>query len=109
MHQCDISPTQDMVSALLAMLGDSRPLVRSITCWVLSRYSQWIVTRAQADASAPANGAAGGTAQFEAVLQALLTHVTDRNRKVQEAACSALATLEEAAGGHITPYVKVGV
>ena len=98
---------QDMVSTLLSMLSDPRPLVRSITCWALSRYSHWIVTRAQADASAPANGAAGGAGQFEAVLQALLAHVTDRNRKVQEAACSALATLEEAAGGHMVPYVKV--
>ena len=36
-------------------------------------------------------------------LQGLLTKVRDGNRHVQEAACSALATLEEAAGLDILP------
>lgn len=35
--------------------------------------------------------------------QGLLTRVRDPNRHVQEAACSALATLEEAAGGELLP------
>jgi len=35
--------------------------------------------------------------------QGLLGRVRDRNRQVQEAACSALATLEEAAGGLLAP------
>ncbi len=94
------------------MLNDTRPLVRSITCWALSRYSHWLVERARADAhanaaGAHANGATGGGAQLDAVLQALLSHVMDRNRKVQEAACSALATVEEAAGAELTPRIKV--
>jgi transportin-1 len=37
------------------------------------------------------------------VSQGLLTRVQDANRHVQEAACSALATLEEAAGGELLP------
>ena len=28
---------------MLPMLLDARPLVRSISCWALSRYSYWIV------------------------------------------------------------------
>ncbi len=36
-------------------------------------------------------------------VQGLLTRVRDNNRHVQEAACSALATLEEAAGGELLP------
>ena len=35
--------------------------------------------------------------------QGLLGRVRDHNRQVQEAACSALATLEEAAGGVLVP------
>jgi len=35
--------------------------------------------------------------------QGLLGRVRDRNWQVQEAACSALATLEEAAGGLLAP------
>ena len=36
----------DMVGMLLPKLRDPRPLVRSITCWALSRYSHWIVQAA---------------------------------------------------------------
>lgn len=28
---------------LIGCLSDDRPLIRSITCWTLSRYSHWIV------------------------------------------------------------------
>lgn len=37
----------EMVSALLPLLADTRPLVRSITCWALSRYSHWLVQAAE--------------------------------------------------------------
>ena len=37
------------------------------------------------------------------LLQGLLTRVGDGNRHVQEAACSALATLEESAGPELLP------
>jgi hypothetical protein len=32
-----------MVLFLLPMLEDKQPLVRSITCWTLSRYSRWVL------------------------------------------------------------------
>lgn len=37
----------DMLGMLLPKLGDARPLVRSITCWGLSRYSHWLVQAAE--------------------------------------------------------------
>lgn len=80
-----------LVSMLLPRLEDPRPLVRSISCWALSRYAQWIVERCS-DPQADANAA---QAQLDEVLQGLLRHVLDHNKHVQEAACSALATLEE--------------
>lgn len=33
----------ELVSMLAPQLQDLRPLVRSITCWTLSRYSSWLV------------------------------------------------------------------
>lgn len=32
-----------LVSFLLTQLHDKQPLIRSITCWTLGRYSAWIV------------------------------------------------------------------
>lgn len=33
----------ELVSMLAPQLQDARPVVRSITCWTLSRYSSWLV------------------------------------------------------------------
>jgi hypothetical protein len=34
-----------LVSFLISSLSDRKALVRSITCWTLSRYSHWIVSQ----------------------------------------------------------------
>lgn len=49
------------VGVLLPKLLDGRPLVRSITCWALSRYSHWVV-----QAGAEHNGP--GQQQFDTVI-----------------------------------------
>ena len=33
---------EQMVAFLLPLLDDPRPLVRSISCWTLSRYARWL-------------------------------------------------------------------
>lgn len=38
-----LSHLSEMVAIMLPMLLDARPLVRSISCWALSRYSYWVV------------------------------------------------------------------
>jgi hypothetical protein len=76
-----------IVAFLVPLLEDKRSLVRSITCWTLSRYSKWIV---QAIAQVTE-----GQVQFDTVLTVLLRRILDSNKRVQEAACSAFATLEE--------------
>lgn len=81
-----------IVSFLVPMLEDSRPLVRSITCWTLSRYSRWIVESVQTP---------DGQVQFDIVLTGLLKRILDPNKRVQEAACSAFATLEEEAADEL--------
>lgn len=84
---------EGMINIMLPKVADARPLVRSISCWALSRYAHWLASRAQQPGS--------GAAQLDEVLRAILTGVLDRNRHVQEAACSSLATLEEAAGAQL--------
>ena len=33
----------ELIPYLISCLGDKKALVRSITCWTLSRYAHWVV------------------------------------------------------------------
>jgi len=78
---------------LFQCLKDTQPLVRSITCWTLGRYTSWVVDKRE-----PAK-------YLEPLMTELLQRVLDTNKKVQDAACSAFATLEEEAQGELIPYL----
>lgn len=71
--------------------------VRSITCWTLSRYAHWIVVQSQQN---------GHEAYLKPLMTELLKRVLDSNKRVQEAACSAFATLEEEACTELVPYLQ---
>ncbi|VDQ14145.1 unnamed protein product [Trichobilharzia regenti] len=73
---------------LIGCLSDDRPLIRSITCWTLSRYSHWIKS-------------------FQLHFLQLLKRILDCNKRVQEAACSAFATLEEEACTDLVPHLDI--
>ncbi|KAL3914104.1 MAG: hypothetical protein SGPRY_007740 [Prymnesium sp.] len=75
-------------------LNEPKPLIRSITCWTLSRYSKWIVSQQQQNV------------YLRPMMQELLKRVLDHNKKVQEAACSAFASLEEDAQLLLVPYLE---
>mmetsp|Transcript_21721 Transcript_21721/g.47478 ORF Transcript_21721/g.47478 Transcript_21721/m.47478 type:complete len:916 (+) Transcript_21721:105-2852(+) len=97
-----------MISMLLPKLSDPRPMVRIISCWALSRYSHWLLTGTHPTLDAtgqPAGQSAAGHAALPSVVQGLLTCVLDHNKFVQEAACSALAQLEETAGNEECPQL----
>ena len=84
---------------LLSLLKDPKPLVRQITCWTLGRYSRW------ASELPPEQR----VQFFEPLMQGLLSTVLDKNKRVQEAGCSAFANLEEQAadvGPVLLPYVE---
>lgn len=87
-----------LVQMLSTLVDDPRPLVRSIACWTLSRFSRWICDAARGGEGNDPTIAAQGSAQLDHVLSVLLRRVLDGNKRVQEAACSAIATLEEEAG-----------
>ncbi|TPP57477.1 Transportin-2 [Fasciola gigantica] len=79
---------------LIGCLSDERPLIRSITCWTLSRYSHWIVGQPHEQ-------------YFKPLMMELLKRILDSNKRVQEAACSAFATLEEEACTDLVPHLGV--
>ncbi|XP_026739177.1 transportin-1 isoform X1 [Trichoplusia ni] len=82
----------DLVPYLVCCMGERKALVRAITCWTLSRYSHWIVSQSH-------------DLYLRPVMTELLKCVLDNNKRVQEAACSAFATLEEEACTELVPYL----
>eukprot|EP00850_Spirogloea_muscicola_P004833 SM000021S06466 [mRNA] locus=s21:568140:575673:+ [translate_table: standard] len=87
-----------IVTFLLPLLEDKHPLVRSITCWTLSRYAKFIIQGEQQ---------VGSQRQFDSLLSGILKRILDPNKCVQEAACSAFATLEEEAGDQLIPRLQL--
>ncbi|KAM7479471.1 hypothetical protein LguiA_027684 [Lonicera macranthoides] len=88
----------EIVAFLIPLLDDKFPLIRSISCWTLSRFSKFIVEGI---------GHREGHAQFDKVLMGLLRRILDDNKRVQEAACSAFATLEEEAAEELSPRLEI--
>ncbi|XP_022970935.1 transportin-1-like [Cucurbita maxima] len=86
-----------IVTFLIPLLDDKFPLIRSISCWTLSRFSKFIVQGIENQK---------GYEQFDKVLMGLLRRLLDNNKRVQEAACSAFATLEEEAAEELAPHLE---
>ncbi|RDX49351.1 ARM repeat-containing protein [Lentinus brumalis] len=86
-----------LVPYLINTLNDPKPLVRSITCWTLGRYASWCTQPISEEHK---------NQFFVPTLEGLLRMVLDNNKRVQEAGCSAFATLEEDAGPELAPYLE---
>ncbi|XP_071494400.1 transportin-1-like [Diadema antillarum] len=84
----------ELVPFLIDSLSAKKALVRSITCWTLSRYSHWVINQPH-------------HLYFQRLMSELLKRILDSNKRVQEAACSAFATLEEEACTELVPYLPV--
>ena len=85
----------ELVPYLISLLDDAQPVVRQITCWCLGRYSEWASHLANPSEKAQ---------YFEPMMEGILHRMLDRNKKVQEAAASAFATLEEKSDANLIPY-----
>lgn len=85
-----------VLELLLKLCQAPKPLLRSISCWCTARFSQWICHEQTQNREQV----------LRSVLQALLQRVLDPNKRVQEAACSAFATLEEEARSQLVPYLE---
>ncbi|KAL8292224.1 hypothetical protein RQP46_001690 [Phenoliferia psychrophenolica] len=86
-----------LMGLLINSLADPKPLVRSITCWTIGRYSSWTIK----DGATPEHKAQF----FIPAMEGLLKMCLDNNKRVQEAGCSAFATLEEEAGEELVPFL----
>ena len=87
----------ELIPYLIQSLNDEEPVVRQITCWCLSRYSEWAAYLPE-----PTDV----QKYFEPMMQGLLERMLDKNKKVQEAGASSFASLEEKAGPKLKPYVE---
>ncbi|GAA6005721.1 hypothetical protein JCM10207_005309 [Rhodosporidiobolus poonsookiae] len=86
-----------LMNFLINSLNDSKPLVRSIACWTIGRYSSWTIKE---DATPEHK-----QQFFVPAMEGLLKMCLDNNKRVQEAGCSAFATLEEEAGAELEPFL----
>ncbi|KAI5479391.1 importin beta-2 subunit [Pseudohyphozyma bogoriensis] len=86
-----------LMGILINSLSDPKPLVRSITCWTIGRYSSWTI---KVDATLEHK-----QQYFVPAMEGLLKMCLDNNKRVQEAGCSAFATLEEEAGAELEPFL----
>eukprot|EP01125_Pyxidicula_operculata_P014111 TRINITY_DN4689_c0_g1_i2.p1 TRINITY_DN4689_c0_g1~~TRINITY_DN4689_c0_g1_i2.p1 ORF type:complete len:710 (-),score=140.77 TRINITY_DN4689_c0_g1_i2:664-2793(-) len=83
-----------IVPYLFDMLNDQQFLLRSISCWVLSRYTRWIYDQHDRES------------YLNRLIRDLINRMKDKNKKVQKTATSALATVVESIGTHIAPYLE---
>ncbi|OQR92594.1 transportin [Thraustotheca clavata] len=78
---------------LLQLMDDPAPYIRSITCWTLGRYANWAVSMNDHEHI------------LRPLIETMLKRISDPNKKVQQAACSAFCTLEEEALDELVPYL----
>lgn len=87
----------ELVPYLISLLTDRIPVVRQITCWCLGRYSEWA-----SHLQDPADKARF----FEPMMDGILKRMLDNTKRVQEAAASSFANLEEKADANLIPYCE---
>ncbi|KAL8971126.1 MAG: hypothetical protein Q9183_001204 [Haloplaca sp. 2 TL-2023] len=85
----------DLIPFLLSLLEDREPVIRLITCWALGRYSSW---------ASHLHDPGDRKRYFEPMMEGILQKMLDKNKRVQEAAASAFANLEETAKKTLEPY-----
>lgn len=85
----------ELIPYLISLLNDKEATVRVITCWSLGRYSAWASRLQNTDDT---------KRFFEPMIEGILTRMLDKNKRVQQSAVSAFASLEEKATFRLTAY-----
>jgi transportin-1 len=80
----------------------NKHLIRSITCWTLGRYAEWI---SNPHVVSGQNLNEHLQKYMVPMLQGILHLCLDPIKQVQKSACSSLATLEEEAREKLVPYL----
>ncbi|KAI8999818.1 Transportin-PC [Gaertneriomyces semiglobifer] len=98
-----------LIPYLIHCFQDPQPLVRSITCWTLGRYARWTLGFPawwqRENLPTEEHVRHHRETYFRPLILGLCNAVLDNNKRVQEAACSALATVEEDASSELLPYL----
>jgi transportin-1 len=95
-HGCmqGLSPHLPAIMQLLVNISKSRkPLLRSISCWTISRFAAWISFDTHRPTALPL------------ALSVILVRMLDQNKRVQEAAVSAFVSLAEEVGIYLEEYL----
>lgn len=87
----------ELVPFLISLLADEEPVVRQITCWCLGRYSEW---------ASHLQDPVARSKYFEPMMEGLLKRMLDKSKRVQEAAASAFASLEEKSEDRLKLYTE---
>lgn len=85
----------ELVPFLIQRLSDQQFPVRQVCCWTLGRFSTWVCEQSMTEQDT----------YFIPTLTGLFTCALDRNKKVQVAGCSAVATFTDEARNMLTPYL----
>lgn len=112
--------TPAVLELLVRLSASNKPLLRSISCWCLTRFAPWYSQQDGGgldDFGNPSSPSSAGSAPghtsvkrevfLQQILKALLLRMLDRNKCVQEAACSAVAVVEENARYALIPYLPL--
>eukprot|EP01126_Amoeba_proteus_P027958 TRINITY_DN2765_c0_g2_i4.p1 TRINITY_DN2765_c0_g2~~TRINITY_DN2765_c0_g2_i4.p1 ORF type:complete len:869 (+),score=129.33 TRINITY_DN2765_c0_g2_i4:69-2675(+) len=83
-----------LVAYLFDSTNDSHPLIRSISCWTLSRYSRWISMQEDKEN------------YFYKLVASLLARMSDPNKEAQKVACASLAQICENSTQSLEPYAE---
>jgi transportin-1 len=95
-HGCmqGLSPHLPSILSLLVTISASgKPLLRSISCWTISRFAAWFAFDTHRQTALPS------------ALGVILTRMMDHNKRVQEAAVSAFVSIEEEAGIYLADHL----
>lgn len=84
----------ELIPHLVQCLSDKKALVRSITCWTLSRYAHWVVSQPP-------------DTYLKPLMTELLKRILDSNKRVQEAACRYAGTPEQLAHIPLLDFVMM--
>ena len=98
-----------LITFLLPMLDDARPLVRSTTCWTLSRFSPWVLQCARPSNDPNAMPQQQGMEQLNTLITAQCKRCLDHNKHVQAAACGAIATVLAEGRDTMAPWAETVV
>ena len=93
-----ISYMEELYPMLLRWSSHPRPLVRKISLWSISRYTEWLLYRARKQEEAKLQGNGNGAVDFlESTIQVYCQCMTNHTKIVQGAATSSLGVLTQQA------------